>query len=533
MSYSTRFVFHIYGDGGCAVEMAERPHTDTVFTEILFFCLMVSRTLLKIKQRREVLDKAARWLDSFRMLWLSILGRTIDSEGIGAEIKRIAVGREFRGSPGKDKIIATLTIPQPQSADYRFDVTEKGWFGLLGGDAPGAYGLAMVCLWSVLVQSRITDLIYIRSLNAAGFLIGKSFFDGKLSLRTEPNVIRDVLRTLKESQGTITPTSTSAKVFRSLQETNPDFSTGLLLNISGLIDKANGGDADSQALLGLLYEEGNAVLQDMQESANWYRKAAHNGNAVSQVYLGDVHRGRGEYEDAVKWYRKAADQGYPGALIPLAQMYGEGRGVTRDAVKAVELYRKGAEKGDMWCQTFLAYAYMQGEGVDKDESLAFKWYKSAAQQGLDSAQGTLGSFYYWGTGVEQDYAQALEWFRKAAEQGNAQAQSQIGVMYRNGEGLGQDFRAAAEWWRKAAAQGEPYGQLNLGDLYKEGKGVPTDISEAIRLYHEAAKQGLPAAIVRLAMLYDSLGNISEARKWYLSAAELGIQGAKERLAELL
>ena len=96
MSYTTRFVFHVYGDGSCAVEVAESPSVDTVFTEVLFFCLMVSRTLLKMKQRRDILDKAAQWLDSFRMLGLSILGQTIDSQGIDAELKRISVGRVFQ-----------------------------------------------------------------------------------------------------------------------------------------------------------------------------------------------------------------------------------------------------------------------------------------------------------------------------------------------------------------------------------------------------------------------------------------------------
>jgi uncharacterized protein len=58
---------------------------------------------------------------------------------------------------------------------------------------------------------------------------------------------------------------------------------------------AEGGNADAQTMLGIIYEEGQGVSQD--------------------------------YAAAVTWYRRAADQGHPDALFYLACMHDLGKGV--------------------------------------------------------------------------------------------------------------------------------------------------------------------------------------------------------------
>ena len=52
---------------------------------------------------------------------------------------------------------------------------------------------------------------------------------------------------------------------------------------------------------------------DPQEAVRWYRKAADQGNAKAQYYLGVCYDyGDGvdmDLQEAAKWYRKAADNG--------------------------------------------------------------------------------------------------------------------------------------------------------------------------------------------------------------------------------
>lgn len=55
------------------------------------------------------------------------------------------------------------------------------------------------------------------------------------------------------------------------------------------------------------------LKEDFGESVEWYQKAAEQGDATAQFYLGLCYdKGKGvaqDYEKAVEWYQKAADQG--------------------------------------------------------------------------------------------------------------------------------------------------------------------------------------------------------------------------------
>jgi hypothetical protein len=60
------------------------------------------------------------------------------------------------------------------------------------------------------------------------------------------------------------------------------------------------------------------VRQDEREAVRWYRKAADQGVAAAQSFLGFCYvTGTGVEKDrrkAVRWYRKAANQGHKTAL---------------------------------------------------------------------------------------------------------------------------------------------------------------------------------------------------------------------------
>ena len=52
---------------------------------------------------------------------------------------------------------------------------------------------------------------------------------------------------------------------------------------------ANDGNAEAQALVGYLYEEGLGVKQSYSDAIIWYKKAGDNGSAKAQHNLGTLY----------------------------------------------------------------------------------------------------------------------------------------------------------------------------------------------------------------------------------------------------
>lgn len=120
--------------------------------------------------------------------------------------------------------------------------------------------------------------------------------------------------------------------------------------ITNLRQKAEKGDADAQARLGLKYALGKEVPKDRAEAAKWYRMAAEQGNAKGQLRLGNA--------------------------------YESGKGVQKDSVEALKLYRMAAEQGYNPAQYYMGEAYRRGNlGLQQDLSIALMWYEKAAAGG--------------------------------------------------------------------------------------------------------------------------------------------------------
>src|SRR5881296_1022877 len=155
--------------------------------------------------------------------------------------------------------------------------------------------------------------------------------------------------------------------------------------------RADSGDADAQANLGLLYGKGEGVPQDFAQARQWYEKAATQGNAQAQVNLGEMYaRSEGvpqDYDKAMEWFQKAAAQGDARGQVHLGRMYAKGEGVPKDAAKAVEWYQKAAVQGDEAAQFSLGLSYLIGYGVPEDSVLAYAWLNLSAAQGNENAKG--------------------------------------------------------------------------------------------------------------------------------------------------
>jgi len=84
------------------------------------------------------------------------------------------------------------------------------------------------------------------------------------------------------------------------------------------------GDVEAQYNLGVMYDEGAGVRQDLCCAAEWYRKAAEQGFVDAQTNLAIMYfHGQGvpcDYQEAARWFRLAADQGDHEAVIYLEQL---------------------------------------------------------------------------------------------------------------------------------------------------------------------------------------------------------------------
>ena len=261
---------------------------------------------------------------------------------------------------------------------------------------------------------------------------------------------------------------------------------------------------------------------DFLSAVQWFRKAAEQGHAGSQYWLGYCYengKGVGKNSNAaVLWYRNAAEQGNTNARYKLtkyddvsrrerekethtiaeqqqqqtlAEMFTKGIVCyeNKDYPTAVDWFRKAAQQGYVQAQNWLGYCYYNGHGVTKDYNIAVGWFNKAAQQGYYQSQYWLGYCYYNGHGVTKDYNVAVGWFRKSAQQGYAEAQFCLGLCYAQGDGVKQNERRAGEWFTKAAQQGLAEAQYMLGLYFECGTGVEKDIEEAKKWYQKAADQG--------------------------------------------
>ena len=118
-----------------------------------------------------------------------------------------------------------------------------------------------------------------------------------------------------------------------------------------LTDKAQQGDEDAQFNLGVLYEQGQGVMQDYAKAIHWYEKSAKQNDAEAQGRLG--------------------------------VLYQYGKGVPQDYAKAAYWYKKSAGHGNADAQRALGYLYEQGLGVSQDMSAAFVAFYFAAANSID------------------------------------------------------------------------------------------------------------------------------------------------------
>jgi hypothetical protein len=286
------------------------------------------------------------------------------------------------------------------------------------------------------------------------------------------------------------------------------------------------GDADARYHLGLMYEKGIALEQDLEQAQALYLMAAKQDDARAQLALAKLLDSQGDEDAALAWYHTAAKGASLEAQSVLGKKYSEGLGVQRDVVAGLAWYANAAQGGD--AQALAAVGALSGSGLD---SVAVACFRALAEQGDAQGQYMLGQHYALGLGIDKNPYTAVHWWQQAANQGHALAQCAVGGACLAGQAVDKDFKKAFYWFQKAAEQNDAKAQWNLGSLYASGgDGVPQDLRYAFDWCHRSADLGFVPAQATLGVLYSLIKDPAQALVWWRKAAAQGDAEAQYNLA---
>ncbi|WP_192805097.1 tetratricopeptide repeat protein [Noviherbaspirillum aerium] len=178
----------------------------------------------------------------------------------------------------------------------------------------------------------------------------------------------------------------------------------------------------------VISQGGESMADDTDISAganDYYRAMAAMGNAAAMNNLGvSYEKGRGVPQDldkAVECYRSAIEMGNACAMFNLGLMYEEGRGVRKSLATAAELYCRAVALGNVDAMVNLGHMLDNGIGVPPNNAKAYELYLMAAERHHRVAMFNLAMMFFYGRGTEMNLDDADFWLRKAAEAGLSEA----------------------------------------------------------------------------------------------------------------
>ncbi|MCL2072775.1 MAG: sel1 repeat family protein [Marinilabiliaceae bacterium] len=198
---------------------------------------------------------------------------------------------------------------------------------------------------------------------------------------------------------------------------------------------ANQGDVETQFEVGKYYYYGLIVVEkNIEKAFEWFLRAAEQGHAEANFFVGSIHSEQKNYSEALKYYRRAEARGED--LKDVIQSTIK----AKKAHESVQRMREEPVKEYEWEKE--AYTRLF------DEKLML------ANQGNAEAQYELGLWYRFGCGgVTKDTEEALEWFLKAADCGHIEADLYAGEIYVNL----QNYSEALKCYRRAESRGKDVG----------------------------------------------------------------------------
>ena len=253
------------------------------------------------------------------------------------------------------------------------------------------------------------------------------------------------------------------------------------------------GDRMACNSLGLSYETGRGVSQDLPKAVQLYTQACEAKNGISCRNLGSLMlEGKGlaqNAEQAVALFKKSCDFGHATGCMKLGWQVENGDGAKQDYERAVALYRQACDGGDATGCNNLGVAYARGRGIAEDKLRAFQLYQTSCDMGSNLGCTNAGTLLRLGNGVLQDYPKAMRLYQQACERDDPLGCNLVGYMFDNGLGANTDYKQAAVFFEKSCDAGNRTGCENLGLMYQYARGVTKDLVKATTLYLQSCDLG--------------------------------------------
>ncbi|MBN3563022.1 SEL1-like repeat protein [Aliamphritea spongicola] len=183
---------------------------------------------------------------------------------------------------------------------------------------------------------------------------------------------------------------------------------------------ADAGDAQGLFAMGRIYGESLGRKGDQVKSVELLTKSVAAGYTPAAYYLGIAYEyGRGVEQNlpqAVGYYRQAAAENMPESQFKLGQMLLKGSGVKQDLNLGERWLRLAARAGHQDAQVTLAILL-----AGKDHAASLSWYQKAALQENPDALYNLAAIYFNGEQVEADLPRALEYAQRSKVAGHDKA----------------------------------------------------------------------------------------------------------------
>ena len=156
--------------------------------------------------------------------------------------------------------------------------------------------------------------------------------------------------------------------------------------VSELKRLAEGGDLNTQYLMGKLWRDGPLLIPDSVNARYWFERAATQGHtaaryALGKLLLSDDVEVRNP-EEGLQWLETAAEKCSDYAAYRLGKEYLRGKIVEKNTSKAMDHLTQSAEAGNQYAQYVLGKLYLEGN----DQEQARYWFTQSAAQGNRYAQ---------------------------------------------------------------------------------------------------------------------------------------------------
>tara|TARA_Y100000588_G_scaffold321228_1_gene352434 strand:- start:150687 stop:151340 length:654 start_codon:yes stop_codon:yes gene_type:complete len=154
-------------------------------------------------------------------------------------------------------------------------------------------------------------------------------------------------------------------------------------------EKARSGDSESQYRLGLAYEFGRSVEQDVYTAEYWYDKADRQGHLKASARLGYLDYEAENYSSAKRYFAKGLKKGKEVYFSML--YYGKILRLEGDEIKGLALIKIAAQNGVP--QAMSEWAYYNGYEASKKNYYSAYVYSKMAKVKKYSGEKDYTSYY--------------------------------------------------------------------------------------------------------------------------------------------